>query len=203
MINDQQNQVDYVSRNGNIDEDETLNRNNYDGIKVEEEPNDYNMQNHENQQEFTVLENSLNDFMAERFVPLSTRSQRTGPLLNDSSSSVTDREYLPREIIAKIISISIQDCPSTRYTLQRVNQFFRHIVSQIPLPRIYIRPNLISNMPNPVSVRRLLQAAGPKSGIIDEIKSIIQEPRWLNAWLHLQEVEYRWFEILSIWWRKM
>lgn len=108
---------------------------------------------------------------------------------------------LPVEIWTMIIRYRIEQDPCARYNLMNVNRMFQSIVNDIPLPEIYIAPYVMLNVPRVVSVRRISQASGRWSGLMDEIRRVIRNPRWSFAWLHLRERDHRWFGITNIWWR--
>ena len=110
-------------------------------------------------------------------------------------------EFLPRDIQCIIIHRLLELCPASRYTLQLVNTFFRYIVSTVPLPRIHISWSVLQNIPNPVSVRRLIRRSGRGSGLALEIRNILANPRWSNAWLRLREEDNRNFFIVNVWYR--
>jgi len=93
--------------------------------------------------------------------------------------------------------------PSSRYRLQRVIFFFCSIVNKVPLPVLYIPYALMPVVPNPVSVRRLLTVAGRNSSLMMEVRLIINNSRWANAWLHLNEMDHAWYQTRNIWWRRV
>ena len=107
-------------------------------------------------------------------------------------------EILPRELQSMIIHYLLNISPASRYSLQRVNVFFRNIVAQVPLPQIHISRHVLSEVPEPVSVRRLVRSAGRGSGLALELRRILSNQRWYNAWLWLSEQQHRNFEVLDI-----
>jgi hypothetical protein len=91
-----------------------------------------------------------------------------------------------------------------RYVLSRCHLSSVVQLCDIYLPRIYISPDIMQDVPNVVSVRRLLLNFGRFSGLILEIRNIIRESRWANAWLHLRLCTDAlcWYEIADIWYRR-
>ena len=70
--------------------------------------------------------------------------------------------HLPTEILHNIFRICIQDSPTSRYTLSKVNAHFRTILRSItiPLPEIYISSSIFHEVPNPLSVNRIMRTTG-------------------------------------------
>ena len=108
---------------------------------------------------------------------------------------------LPPEIWTIIINHAISRDPSSRYTLMYVNRMFLNILRTIPLPSLYISPDILLNVPRILSVRRIIRVSGRNSGLVMAVRQIVRNPRWANAWLHLRETDNRWFDITYIWWR--
>lgn len=83
----------------------------------------------------------------------------------------------------------------------RVCRLFYNTIRSMPLPEIYISPNLIRSVPRQVSVRRFIRIAGRNSGLVLQIRNIVRNSRWINAWIRLQERNHGWFFISDVWWR--
>ena len=66
------------------------------------------------------------------------------------------------------------------------------------LPKIYYR----DGSPGIISVRRLIKEFGPSSGLILELRRLINNNRWHHAWLELYAIGLGWFQIKNIFWRK-
>ena len=120
---------------------------------------------------------------------------------NSQEVHIYENGCLPPEIWTLVLQYITNQDPSTRFTLMRVSRLFCSIINVIPLPEIYISPNIIQNVPRQISVRRMIGIAGRNSGLVLHIRNIIRNPRWANAWLHLRERDHRWFSITYIWWR--
>ncbi len=84
--------------------------------------------------------------------------------------------------------------------LRNVCSRFRQCVDTFTdlLPKIYYR----DGSPGKISVRRLIKELGPSSGLILEIKRLINSNRWHHAWLELYAIGLGWFRINNIFWRK-
>ena len=87
--------------------------------------------------------------------------------------------------------------PACRYTLQLVNCELCYwgsgimattSVAMISLPQLH-NSFVLPRFPNPVSVSRLMLAAGRGSSLALEFKRILANPRWFDAWLWIQEKE--------------
>lgn len=108
---------------------------------------------------------------------------------------------LPLEIWTLNLQYSTIQDPSKRYNLMRVCRLFYNTIRSMPLPEIYISPNLIRSVPRQVSVRRFIRIAGRNSGLVLQIRNIVRNSRWINAWIRLQERNHGWFFITDVWWR--
>ena len=91
--------------------------------------------------------------------------------------------------------------PASRYTLQLVNSFSFRDVAMIPLPQLHINSCVLPQVPNPVSVRRLVLATGRGSGLALEFRRILANPRWFDAWFWIQEEEHRISSVVNVWYR--
>ena len=60
---------------------------------------------------------------------------------------------------------------------------------------------VLPRVSNPVSVRRLVLAAGWGSGLALELRRILASPRWFDAWLWIQEEEHRIFNVVNVYYR--
>ena len=75
------------------------------------------------------------------------------------------------------------------------------------LPRIYI--NACDYLPKPqkngelvVNIKRLIRNFGSASGIVMEIKRIVQSRFWNTARLVLLSENYEWYVIKNFFWKK-
>ena len=111
---------------------------------------------------------------------------------------------LPQLVQEMIIDMCIKRNPSERYVLEKVNGYFADLLKRMGIkrPKIYVSPSLIETVPNPVSVRYFIRNLGRNSGVVMEIKNIIREPRWPNAWLRLRATGIRWYDIVDIYYSK-
>ena len=89
-----------------------------------------------------------------------------------------------------------------RQTLRSVSRFFKRVVDNVPLPRVYI-PEL-AGVPDirHISLRKILNLKGRSSSVINELRKMINAVNWLNAWLSLISYSYGWFGVSKIYWRK-
>jgi hypothetical protein len=108
---------------------------------------------------------------------------------------------LPPEIWTAVIQRTLRQDPSSRYILMYVCKMFLNILRTFPLPCIYISPEIMMNVRRLISVRRLMRVSGRNSGLVLEIRGLLRNTRWANAWLHLRERGNRWFDVTYIWWR--
>ena len=75
------------------------------------------------------------------------------------------------------------------------------------LPRIYI--SACNYLPKPrkngelvVNIQRLIRNLGSASGIVMELKRIVQPRFWNRVWLVLFSENYGWYIIKNIFWKK-
>lgn len=113
-------------------------------------------------------------------------------------------KLLPRLVQEIIIMKCFKRNPAERYVLEHTDRYFVELFNSmgIPKPRIYISPALIENVPHPVSVRYLLRHLGRNSAVIQEIKHVIKEPTWANAWLRLRISGISWYDIVDIYYAR-
>ena len=80
----------------------------------------------------------------------------------------------------------------------KANQQLQRIYISHPemLPKVGKITNTLT-----VNVQRFAREFSSASGIVKEIKRIIQHPRWNSAWLILQKEAFSWFIILDIFWK--
>ena len=119
-----------------------------------------------------------------------------------SDQACSSREFLPREVQLVIIHHALRVSPASRYTLRLVNSFFRDAVAMIPLSQLHINYFVLPHVPNPVSVRRLVRGAGRGSGLAVELRRILANRRWFDAWLWLREEDHRTFHVVNVWYRR-
>ena len=107
-------------------------------------------------------------------------------------------ENLPNEVLEKIfqiVLISAVLCAGNAcceyQSLCRVNRRFREVTERLygMLPRVHISGGLQSRV---VSVRSLIKKYGLSSGLVIELRRIISNPKWADAWLELNKEEYDW-----------
>lgn len=72
------------------------------------------------------------------------------------------------------------------------------------LRSLHIKHFVLSNIPQPVSVGKLITASGWGSGLDLEIRCVFSTstPRWIEGWLWLQEEEPRRFDIIDVWYKQ-
>ena len=188
-----------------------------DGEDLEEDDQDHqydlrgnketpeNPQNPEKIQEDQLLTGPPYNREAENLRILSQQIQekRNQPKVNRLvNEQRMQMRHLPPEIWTIIINMCLKNDPSLRFTLRYVCNTFRNIVDLTPFPQIYIAPEVLLRVPTPVSIARLITRAGRQSGLAVELRRIFTKSRWYQAWLHLRELDNRWFRIVYIWWRR-
>lgn len=118
-------------------------------------------------------------------------------------------ENLPNELLEKIFQMVLissaalfagNACHSYQ-SLCGVSTRFRAVTQRLTrmLPRVYISGGVQSFV---ISVRSLIKKYGTSSGLIMELKSIISDPKWANAWLEIRKDGYDWCVIKRIFWKK-
>ena len=63
------------------------------------------------------------------------------------------------------------------------------------LPRIYFSSLGVAGK---ASVKKILKMFGPSSGVVLELRRIISNKKWANAWLILRYIGLGWFLIMDI-----
>lgn len=98
--------------------------------------------------------------------------------VNEQANSESDR---------KIFSVCMKDDPLSRFFfISKVHSLFEEIFELSPYPRVYISPQVLEHVDDPISVRKLIRFAGRLSGLVMELKSISRKSKvWANAWLRL------------------
>ena len=117
-------------------------------------------------------------------------------------------DQLPYEKIGVILETALRSCNSSDSSdacilfqwLRNVCSRFRQCIDRFIylLPKIYYR----EGSPGIINVRRLIKEFGPSSGLILEIKRIINSNCWHYAWVQLYAIGLGWFCITNIFWRK-
>ena len=82
-----------------------------------------------------------------------------------------------------------------------VNTHFQDITQRLVLkvlPRIYLSSLGVAGK---VSVKKILKTFGPPSGVVLELRRLISNKKWANAWLILRYIGVGWFLIMDIYWR--
>ena len=123
---------------------------------------------------------------------------------------------LPAEIVERIlaftmISSRIENKLETYHTLRLVCQLWKIIVDsdriKILLPKIYFSNLKVlpeaKNGKLTVTMRRIINSMGKRSGLVLSLKHIINDSKWNLAWLQLSPLPYGWFLILKIFIRKI
>ena len=62
------------------------------------------------------------------------------------------REFLPREVQEMIIKHVLDISSGSRFTLEKVNSFFRTSVKKYPRPTLHVSDNILYPIPRPTSV---------------------------------------------------
>ena len=76
---------------------------------------------------------------------------------------------------------------------------------KLTLPRVYISDERVLNQKSrkrAVSVQRLIKCFGSFSGVILELKGIINSSKWNHDWVGLLSDVHSWFIVTNIFWRK-
>ena len=84
---------------------------------------------------------------------------------------------LPILVQIKIVRYCLHENPASRYVLNRCHLSNAVNLCGILLPRIHISPDIMQDVPNVVSVRRLIVNFGRFSGLVIAIRNIIRESR--------------------------
>ena len=87
-----------------------------------------------------------------------------------------------------------------RSSLRAVNTFFRETVDKISCPTVYI-PELAKET-IVISIRKLVILKGKCSSAVERLREVINSPKWYHAWVRLVPLEYGWFAISAIFWKK-
>ena len=67
------------------------------------------------------------------------------------------------------------------------------------LPNVYIPHGVQYHV---ISVRRIIKEHGTSSGLVIELRWILSNPKWANAWLDIERREYGWYMIKTFFWKK-
>ena len=70
----------------------------------------------------------------------------------------------------------------------------------VTCPRVYV-PELPKKH-TVISRQKIIQLKGKCSGAVTELREVINSPRWHQAWVKLDPLEYGWFDISSIFWKR-
>ena len=137
--------------------------------------------------------------------------------IREEAKEVASLESLPIEIIEKIflycLTTSSFEFPNhvcwTYNNAMKALRVFKPLqqMSLAQLPRIYI--NARDYLPKPrkngklvVYIQLLIRNFASASGIIMELKIIVQSRFWNTAWLVLLSENYGWYIIKNIFWKK-
>ena len=135
---------------------------------------------------------------------------------NDKVMPIESLETLPLEILEKIF---ISCLVSSNFEFPtHVCWTFNNMIKALPifgyfenlgiehLPRIYVKdhqyiPKAKRNGEITVNVLHLIRSFGSASGLVMELKRIIQSSMWNTAWLILIAEAYGWYIIKNIFWK--
>lgn len=155
--------------------------------------------------------------------PMRLRHSIGSPSLSYCIRKVRNSNFddLPPEIIKTILMLVLQcsdnNWPShivaTYAHLRNVCKFWRIVCDSERLrkflPRVYVpykkilpqkKASIASNSIR-VSMLRIVKSAGSFSGLVIELKTILNHPKWNTAWLNLQLLAYGWYIIENIVWK--
>lgn len=145
-----------------------------------------------------------------------SNSTNNNNLVNESEN-VNYLDILPEEVLEKIFRYAMVQSDNTfpnhvcwtynnvRGAIARLPEFaIRNAVGF--LPRLYINndkflPATDSSGEHHVNVKRLRQAYGTHSGLIRDVKAIVNCSKWHFAWLVLIAEAHGWFIIRNIYWK--
>ena len=120
----------------------------------------------------------------------------------DDDEHAPTNPYLNNDVLEKIIKLTVANFPVMQSSLRAVSHFFKAIVDNVARPRIYL-PELMDFADlHHVSVRRIILMKGKGSGVVNEIKQLINSVNWANAWIKVRFTGLGWFTIECIYWRK-
>ena len=51
-------------------------------------------------------------------------------------------------------------------------------------------------------MQKIILLKGKCSGAVTQLREVINSPRWHQAWVKLDPLEYGWFDISSIFWKR-
>ena len=110
------------------------------------------------------------------------------------------QQFLNNDVLESIIKITLITFPHMRSSLRAVNTFFRETVDKISCPTVYI-PELAKET-IVISIRKLVILKGKCSSAVERLREVINSPKWYHAWVRLVPLEYGWFAISAIFWKK-
>ena len=125
-------------------------------------------------------------------------------------------DFLPAEIVEKILMYVITTCTNAwpnhvivmYNNIRQVCRFFNIVISNRArsfLPRVHIsRPDLLTKPVNGkirLNMQRVIRTFGSFSGLVIDLRSIINHPNWNSAWLLLAAESCSWFVMDNIYWR--
>ena len=123
---------------------------------------------------------------------------------------------LPPELIERILLTAIRDCgyvwPShvvyTFNALRSVCKFWRIVLDAKAmkyLPQVYFsHPDILPKSKGPVvqvNMQRIIRNAGSFSGLVIDMKKILNSEKWNRAWLDLILLSHGWYIIINVWWK--
>ncbi|XP_038044857.1 uncharacterized protein LOC119719458 [Patiria miniata] len=114
---------------------------------------------------------------------------------------------LPREIIQKIILLTLKSDYSMLGTFNRVSLMFRELASFFH-PQVYLDNRIIDDLnlrdaiEVEISVQRIISYAGASSRLALRLGELFSaNPMWFDAWLIVSVLNYRRFVISDIFWK--
>lgn len=117
----------------------------------------------------------------------------------DEVSSSSTHQLLNNDVLELIITITLLAFPFMRTSLKCVNKLFKSTVDKVPCPRVYI-PEFPEEQAV-ISMRKIMMLKGKGSGAVAQLREAIKSPRWHQAWIRLEPLEYGWFAIAGIFWK--
>ena len=110
------------------------------------------------------------------------------------------QQFLNNDLLEMIIKITLATFPFMRNSLKCCNKFFKATFDKVPCPQVYIPALPEKEMV--ISIRRIIMLKGKCSGAVAKRREAINSPRWHQAWIKLDPLEYGWFNISGIYWKK-
>ena len=116
----------------------------------------------------------------------------------DEVSDSSTHQLLENDVLELIITITLPAFPFMRTSLKYVNKLFESTVDKVSCPRVYI-PELPAEQAV-ISMQKIMMLKGKRSGAVAQLREAIKSPRWHQAWIRQEPLEYGWFAIAGIFW---